>query len=104
MTAQHSHVNRSRLHRFDHSRIRPPVVVTLYNDKEVSVAYESDGILYHETYEIDKNSKVNLSRNNLCPDIRKKCSEWWALLCMHPSHDKPYIYTLVPVLPQQIIK
>jgi hypothetical protein len=74
------HLSRSRTKRFDHFRVRPPVKITVVKIDEITVVYESDGIIYNETFTIDKDSVVHLGQNYLCPDIRKKCKEFWVMV------------------------
>jgi hypothetical protein len=100
---QHDHISRSRRDRFDHQRIRPPVKITFYTSTEVTVAYVSNGVLYHETYTRDTDSVAVLSAEYLCPRIEKPCKEFWVLICIHPSHeDKPYLSAISALTPAQI--
>jgi hypothetical protein len=97
----HDHLSRSRLRRFDHTFVRPPVKVTVYSHTEVSVVYESDGVLYNETFYIDKNTKGvdKLVKSDLCPDVRKQCKEHWILICEAPKHhEKRYLYLITPLI------
>jgi hypothetical protein len=99
----HDHLSRSRTKRFDFMFLRPPVKVTVYNHTEVSVVYESDGVLYNEVYYIDKNTKGadKLTKSDLCPDIRKECKEFWLVICESKYHEKRYLYVITPVLDTQ---
>jgi hypothetical protein len=100
---QHDHISRSRRDRFDYQRIRPPVKITFYTSTEVTVAYVSNGVLYHETYTKDTDSVARLSADDLCSRIEKPCKEFWVLICIHPSHeDKPYLSAISALTPAQI--
>jgi hypothetical protein len=101
----HDHLSRSRKDHFDHERLRPPVKITLYGAHEITVAYIADGVLYNETYIIDKDSALNMGKDYLCPKIDKPCNEFWVLICTHPSHnEKPRLTVITPLTPHQIIK
>jgi hypothetical protein len=100
---QHDHISRSRRDRFDYQRIRPPVKITFYTSTEVTVAYISNGVLYHETYTKDTDSVARLGADDLCSRIEKPCKEFWVLICIHPAHeDKPYLSAISALTPAQI--
>ncbi len=100
---QHDHISRSRRDRFDYQRLRPPVKITFYTSTEVTVAYISEGVLYHETYVKDQDSVAILNVNDLCSRIEKPCKEFWVLICIHPTHeDKPYLSAISALTSAQI--
>jgi hypothetical protein len=82
--------------RFENIAIRPPVNVTDYDGKTLSVVYRDRLGIYVEQYSMDKDSIIKLPKDY-------KGKYFWVMvdLCDKPN---PYLYIVTPITEEQFVK